>query len=116
MIELLVLGSLLVVAAVVIGVLATVGALIGGLVLLPFKILGWVFKGMGLLLGLVVGLPLAIVGVLVAVIVGGVGIALAVALLAGPLLPLLLIGAVVWWLLKPRGPRRPAPSGATIVG
>lgn len=112
MIELLVLGGLAVAAMVVLGVLATVGALIGGLVLLPFRILGWVLRGLLMgVVGLVVGLPLLIVGV----VVGGLGLVLGAGFLLVPLFPLLALGALVWWLLKPRGPRKSEPSGATVV-
>ncbi len=113
MIELLVLGSLLLAAVVVIGTLATVGALLGWLVLLPLRILGGILKVLiGGTLALVVGLPLLIVGL----VVGGVGLAAGIAVLAVPLLPFLALGALVWWLVKPRGPRKPEPSGATVVG
>ncbi len=113
MIELLVLGSLLLAAVVVIGTLATVGALIGGLVLLPFRILGWVLRVvLGGAVALVIGLPVLLIGL----VVGGVGLALGVGLVAVPLLPFVALGALVWWLVKPRGPRKTETSGATVVG
>ena len=113
MIELLVLGSLLFAAVVVFGVIATVVALVGGLVLLPLKILGWVLKWVvGGALMLALGLPL----LLVALAVGGVGLALGLGVIVVPLLPLLAVVWLAWWLLRPRGPAKSEASGATIVG
>ena len=112
MFELLLLLGLLIVAMVVVGALG----LVGGLILLPFRLLGFVFKMLGLLLGVVIAVPFLIVGVLLATLVGGTGLAVLIGLVALPLLPFLALGALIWWLLRPRGPRRPEPSGATVVG
>lgn len=112
MIELLVLGSLLLVAVVVIGTLATVGALIGGLVLLPFKLLGWVLKWvLAVAAFLVLGLPLLLVGLAL----GGAGLVMGVLFFALPVLPFVAIAWLAWLLLRPKSPK-PAPSGATVVG
>lgn len=112
MIELLVLGSLLLVAVVVIGTLATVGALIGGLVLLPFKLIGWVLKWvLGVAAFLVLGLPLLLVGLAL----GGVGLVVGALFLVIPVLPFVAVAWLVWRLLRPKEPR-PAASGATVVG
>lgn len=56
------------------------------LVLLPFKLLGLVFRA-------AFGLMAAVGGLLVGVI----------ALVILPLLPLLLLGGLIWWIARPRG-------------
>lgn len=113
MIELLVLGSLLLAAVVVIGTLATMGALVGGLLLLPFRLLGWILKWvLGAALFLAIGLPLLLAGLAL----GGVGLAVGLVLFVVPILPVLAVVWLAWWLLKPKGPRPDAPSGATVVG
>jgi hypothetical protein len=93
-VELVVLGALLFAAFVVVGVLLSVFSLVGFFLWLPFKILGWVLK----LVGLVIALPFIVIGLLV----GGFGVLLGVGVLFLPLLPLLLMGALVWWLLRSR--------------
>jgi len=95
--SLLVLGVLFVAAMMVIGVLAAVASLVGFLVWLPFRILGFAFK----LIGFLIALPfLIIAGVF------GLGFALV------PLLPLVGMGWLAWWLLRDRKPQR---SHASVV-
>ena len=97
MFSLLVLGVLFVAAMMVIGVLAAVASLVGFLVWLPFRILGFAFK----LIGFLIALPfLIIAGVF------GLGFALV------PLLPLVGMGWLAWWLLRDRKPQR---SHASVV-
>ena len=72
------------------------------LVLLPFKILGAVVKG-------VLGLAAGLVGGLFGLVAGGVGLVggllvLFFVLVLLPLAPLLLLGAVVWLALKAFSP------------
>ena len=99
MISLLVLGVLCVAGVMVFGVLAAVASLVGFVISLPFRILGLVFK----LLGFVIALPfLLIAGVL------GLGFALF------PLLPLVALGALAWWLFRDRD-RKPQGSHASVV-
>ena len=87
MISLLVIGVLFVAAMMVIGVLAAVASLVGFLIWLPFRILGLAFR----LLGLVIALPFLLIAGLL-----GFGFALV------PLLPLLGLGALAWWVLRDR--------------
>ena len=91
--------ELVVLAALGFAALVVVSALMAGawLVFLPFRLLGWIFKGLGLLLCLPV---LLVVGVL-AVAVFGFG---AVMFLV-PVLPFALLVWILW-----RTMRRPAVS------
>jgi hypothetical protein len=70
-----------------------------GLVLLPFKIVGWLLKlAIGLVsgvLGLVVA-AVSVVGVLLAVVVG---------LILLPLLPFVILGGLVWMAFRAGRPR-----------
>ena len=100
MAELLVGGVLLLVALMVLGVIGFVFSLVFSLVLLPFKLLGFLFKGLA---GLVL-LPVLLVLGLVGALVFSAGL---IALLA-PCLPLVLIGLGIWWLVKRR--EQPAAS------
>jgi hypothetical protein len=100
-ISLLVLGVLCVAGVMVLGVLAAVASLVGFVISLPFRILGLMFK----LIGLVIALPfLLIAGVL------GLGFALF------PLLPLVGLGALAWWLFRDHDrSRKPQGSHASVV-
>lgn len=103
MVELLTLGSLAFAAMVVVGVLASVFGTVIWMVFVPFKLLGWMLRGLGLLLFLPV---VAIFGV-VAVVVLGAGVLMFLL----PFLPLALLAAGAWWLV-----RRVGGSGATVTG
>ena len=82
--------------------LLVIGTLLAGLwlVLLPFRLLGWVFRGLGLL----IFLPVLLLGGILGVAVFGLG-ALGLAL---PFLPFALIVFVLWRLA--RRPRSAAVS------
>lgn len=100
MIELFVLAALGFTALIVIGALVSVFSLVGWFLWLPFKIIGWLFRGVALL----IALPF----VLLAVVLGGFGMLLGVGVLFLPLLlPFAMIGGFLWWLF-----RRPAPTQA----
>lgn len=92
MIELLVLGVLAFAGLVILGVLSAVASLLFGLVLLPFKLLGLMFKGVGFLFAL----PFLALGGFVLLLVVGVGL---VAFLL-PLLPVVLLIAALVWLFR----------------
>ena len=94
MAELVVGGALLLAALVCLGVIWFVASLVFSLVLLPFKLIGFLLKGVAALLFLPVLLVLGLVGILVF----GAGM---IALLV-PALPLLLLGLGIWWLVKRR--------------
>lgn len=97
MIELLVFGALAFAAMTVIGVLVAVASFMGFVITLPFRIIGWSLR----LLGVLIALPfLLLAGVI------GVG-----ALLL-PLAPVLALVWLAWWLLRDRKPQR---SQATVV-
>jgi hypothetical protein len=100
-IELFVLGALAFAALIVIGTLVSVFSLVGWFLWLPFKIIGWLFKGMAML----IALPF----LLLAAVLGGFGLLLSVGVLFIPLLlPFAMIGAFIWWLFR----RRTAPAAA----
>lgn len=91
--------ELVVVAALGFAALVVVSALMAGawLVFLPFRLLGWIFKGLGLLLFL----PLLLIFGVLGVVVFGFG---AVMFLV-PVLPFALLVWILWRTL-----RRPAVS------
>jgi hypothetical protein len=92
MIALLVLGSLCLAGLVILPVLLIKAVFFA--VLLPFRILGALFKGVvGLLTGLA-GLAFGLVVAVLAVV------AIPLMLLAIPLLPFLAIGGIVWLIVK----------------
>ena len=86
--------------AAVLGLLASVVALVFWVFCLPFRIRGWVFRGFAGLLALPFMLVFAILG---AAIFGAGVIALFV-----PALPFVLLAAGIWWLINRRHPARPA--------
>lgn len=94
MAELVVGGALVLAAVVALGVLWTVFSLFFWLVLLPFKLLGFLFKGLAILLLVPILLVLGLVGFLVL----GAGM---IAFLA-PVFPFVLLGLGIWWLMKRR--------------
>ena len=100
MVELVVGGALLLAALMFLGVIGFVVSLLVSLFVLPFQLLGFLFKGFAGLLLLPVLLLLGFVGLLVF----GAGM---IALLA-PAVPLVLLGLGIWWLVK-RG-RQPAAT------
>ena len=104
MVELVVLAGLAFAALIVVGALLSVFSVVGWFLWLPFKILGWAFR----LVGLLVVLPF----VLIACFLGGFGVLLSAGVLLIPLLPVFAICGGLWWLLRPR---RPAPSQARVV-
>ena len=101
MIELFVLAALAFAALLVIGALISAVSVVGWFLWLPFKIIGWLFKGVAML----IALPF----ILLACVLGGLGLMLSVGVLIIPLfLPFLMIGGLLWWLFG----RRPAPAQA----
>ena len=94
--------ELIVMAAVSFAVLLAVGAVCAGLslIFLPFQILGWLFKGLGLL----IAIPLMLVFGFVGVLVFGVGVIFF-------MIPVLPFALLVWLLWKAL--RRPATPIST---
>ena len=103
MFELIVFAGLAFATLIVAGVLISVFSVVGWFLWLPFKILGWVLRGIGLL----VALPF----ILIAFALGGFGMLLGAGVLALPLLPLAAVGALVWWFFH----RRPQPASQARV-
>ena len=95
MVELVVMGSLAFAALLVVGVLISVFSMVGWFLWLPFKILGWMLRAIGLLI--------AFPFILLACLLGGFGILLGAGVLMFPLVPLFAIGAFLWWLLRRHG-------------
>ena len=94
MVELIVLAALAFAALIVIGVLVSVFSVVGWFLWLPFKILGWLFQ----LVALLFALPF----ILLACVLGGFGLLLGTGFMVLPLLPLLALGGLAWWLFKDR--------------
>lgn len=105
MVELLVISVLVFTAMLVMSVLISVLGLVTGIVLLPFKILGWAFKLFGFLLALpLLVIPVIVVGTVLLLVLG-------VALL--PILPVALLGYVIYRLA--RGRSHTPRSQASVV-
>lgn len=100
MIEMLVLGAIGLAVALVVGLVASVFGFVLWLLFLPFKLLGWIFKGVAML----ALTPFLLVGGLVAAIAMGAMFFV----LALPALPLIGFIALLAWLA-----RRGRPRGAT---
>ena len=105
MVEMFVLAALSFAAFLVVAVLISVFSLVGRFLWLPFKIFGWFMR----IVGLVIALPF----ILIALLLGGFGVLLGMGFMLIPLFPLLLVGAVFWWIFRDR--RRPE-SQARVVG
>jgi hypothetical protein len=99
---------LLVAGLAVLAGLAAALKLLVGLVLLPFKILGLLVKGIGSLFGLAFGLVSGLFGLLL----GLIGVVAAVLVL--PLLPLIVLGGIVWLIVRAARPQ-PVPAEVRIV-
>ena len=94
MAELAVAGALALAALIFLGLIWAVVSMVFSLVLLPFKLLGFVFKGVAALLLL----PFMLVFGLVGFLLFGAGILV----LLLPALPLVLLALGIWWLAKRR--------------
>ena len=92
MIGLLIAGVIGFVLVLVLGILGTVLGMVFSLLVLPFKLLGFALKGLGFL----IALPFLAAGGIIGAFVLGVGL---LALFA-PAIPLVLVGAAIWWLLR----------------
>ena len=91
MFELIVVGALALCAIVVIGTLMAAASLLGWLIWLPLRILGFAIRGVGLLLAL----PFILVGGVLAAIALGIGAVFVFV----PLAPLaLLVLGIAWWV------------------
>jgi hypothetical protein len=84
----------------VVAIVATVFKLAFLAVFLPFRMIGW---GVGAVAGLV--------GLLVRGLVTTGVISILILLCLVPLLPLALIGAGIWWLVRRSARPKPAPAG-----
>jgi hypothetical protein len=93
---LFVLGALAFAGLLIFGVLWAALSLVFWLVLLPFKLLGLVFKGMAVIFML----PFLLLLAIGAVLAFGFGLFMFFI----PALPLVLVALGVWWLMKRRAP------------
>ena len=94
MAELVVGGAVALAAVIFLGVIWAVVSLVFSLVLLPFKLLGFLFKGVAALLLVPFMLVLGLVGFLAL----GAGILV----LLVPAFPLVLLALGIWWLVRRR--------------
>ena len=103
MITALLVGAMFVVALVVVGVVVALASILGFVITLPFRILGWTLR----LLGMLFAVPFLVLG---AVLVGG---GVLTALLFGLLLPLAPIVGFAWlvWWLVTRGESKRSHAG-----
>ena len=92
MVELVVLLTLAFAAIVVFGVLASVFGMVLWLVLLPFRIIGWLLHGVAFLFALPF---VAIFGVIALLVMGGAALMFLV-----PFFPILLIALGAVWLVR----------------
>lgn len=100
--ELLVLGALAFAAIVVLAVLGSVFGMVMWLVFLPFRVVGWMLRALGVLLAL----PFVAIFGVIALLALGAGLVMFLV----PLLPLALVIAGAIWLVRRN---RRAASGAT---
>lgn len=99
MITALLVGAMFVVALVVVGVVVALASVLGFVISLPFRILGWTLR----LLGLLFAVPFLLLG---AVLFGG-GVLAAVLLgLLLPLAPVVGLAWLVWWLATRNSSKR----------
>jgi len=103
-VELFVFAGLAFAALIVVGVLISVFSVVGWFLWLPFKMIGWMLRGIGLL----IALPF----ILLALLLGGFGLMLGAGVLVLPLFPLAVVGAILWALFHRRGT---PPSQARVV-
>jgi hypothetical protein len=106
-VELVVGGALVFAALVALGVIWAVVSLVFTLVVIPFKLLGWLFHGVAALLLFPFLLVLGLVGVLVF----GAGMLLFLL----PAFPLVLLGLGIWWLMRRRRTGATAAHGGTAA-
>jgi len=92
MFEFMALLALALAAAIIFGVLFSLGSLLLGLITLPFTLLGLVFRGLGVLLAL----PFLLVFGLIGVALFGAGVLVFLV----PALPVLLLIALALWLVR----------------
>ena len=99
MIEMFVFAGLAFTALIVVGVLISVFSVVGWFLWLPFKILGWALRAIGLL----IAAPFILIGCML----GGFGLLLGTGVMILPLFPLIAVGGILWWLFHKRGPATP---------
>jgi hypothetical protein len=92
MLEFVALLTLGVAAVLVFGVLFSLGSLLLWLIVLPFKLIGFVFRGLALLFAL----PFLLIAAVVGVLVFGLGFMVFLT----PAVPLIALVALVWWLVR----------------
>ena len=100
MVELVVFAALAFSALIVVGVLLSVFSVVGWFLWLPFKVIGWALK----LVGLLFALPF----LAIAVLIGGFAVFMSAGFLLLPLFPLLLLGGLAWLVFRPRRPHAQA--------
>jgi hypothetical protein len=103
-VELLVGGFALFLVLAVVGLVLGMLSLVGALIVLPFKLLGFAFKALGALLALPFLLIFGVIGALLFGVVGVVALGAGLLAFFIPLLPFALIAWGVWWLVH----RKPA--------
>jgi len=87
----LLVGAMFVVAMMVVGVVVAVASILGFVISLPFRILGWTLK----LLGLLFAVPFLLLG---GVLLGGGVLAAVLFGLLLPLAPVVGLAWLIWWL------------------
>jgi hypothetical protein len=97
MFEVMALGVIALAAVIIFGVLGAIAALVCWILVLPFKLLGLIFRGFAVLLAL----PLILAAGIFGFTVFGVGLLFFLI----PVVPLLLLVAAIMWLAKRRGHR-----------
>ena len=92
MLELVALVVLVLAIMTVVGIVGSIAALVCWLVVLPFKLLGLVFKG----IALVLALPFILIAGLIGMLIFGTGVIFALL----PALPIVLFVLAVVWLVR----------------
>ena len=103
--ELLVIGIVVVTLLAVFGLAAALISFVVWLVLLPLQLMAILFK----LLGFLIALPFLVIGGLIAI----AAVSFGAMFLFLPLMPLILVGLGLFWLLRRRPPAQPVGQPTT---
>lgn len=98
MFEFIAFVALAIAAVLIFGVLASLGSLILWVIVLPFKLIGLVFRGFAVLLAA----PFLLVAGILGLVIFGVGFMIFLT----PAIPLIALVALVWWLMRRGAPAR----------
>lgn len=101
--ELVAIAVLATMALAVFGLLWAVASLVCWVLVLPFKLLGFIFKSLAVVLALPVILVAVVIGTLMVGVVGVTVFGVGLLMFLLPAAPFALIALAVWWIVRRRG-------------